>query len=317
MDAATSKRLRKAEKLDPQNDKPNEAYDVAENSPSKQSNTESPEIPLVDGKVEIESRLKKNRYERWQEIYNLADQHIRPYLDEYRENGFMVRRNTISDEVIQMLLCGQDDEASAHAAANHRLQRRAHIARERWMGAIRAIAFNREIGGGVCAVRMKGRYDLPLPPKLARRMEAELESQGVMQILKSICPIAKIRTQNVMLSAPGSERQPVHTDSSWSGCPHLDPVPHYVTVLIPLTEQDDETGGTRLWPKSHRDFNMVLGLKDGFVDMVRPRIDVGDALIFDGLLSHCGMENVSKSRDRYFFYLAFSSRHDPNTDVTG
>ena len=66
-----------------------------------------------------------------------------------------------------------------------------------------------------------------------------------------------------MLSEPGSARQPIHTDSNWDGHRNRDPRPHYFTILIPLTDQDLETGGTRVYPGTHRDINLgakVMGV---------------------------------------------------------
>ncbi len=79
--------------------------------------------------------------------------------------------------------------------------------------------------------------------------------------------------------------------------------------------QNSETGGTRVWPGTHLNEHLMIIEKEGFVDMIDPLLKIGDALIFDGLLPHCGLENKSK-KDRYFFYLSFSSKHDHNTDLT-
>jgi hypothetical protein len=257
---------------------------------------------------------KGKRYEIWQQLRERADEDVRGYLDEYREKGFFIVRQTFSQEILDLLLEGKG--ADNVTQRQHRLSRSAHRARDCWAGAREMLRLNRCAGGGICALRGKGRYDLPLPPDIARRALAVLEEKSVMRIITSICPKARVRTANVMLSEPGSERQPIHTDSVWDGCAHKDPLPHYLTVLIPLTEQNQLTGGTRVWPGSHRDIEFPL-TEQGQLDMIEPLLKTGDALIFDGLLSHCGLENKDLRDDRYFFYLAFSSRHDPNTDATG
>lgn len=51
--------------------------------------------------------------------------------------------------------------------------------------------------------------------------------------------------------------------------------------------------------------------------MVEPTLNKGDALVFDGLLTHLGMANNSETSDRYFYYAALAKGHDRNTDVTG
>jgi hypothetical protein len=61
------------------------------------------------------------------------------------------------------------------------------------------------------------------------------------------------------------------------------------------------------------------------VDCSGDVVSVGDALIFDGLLLHCGLENryevTSKNPKfyggRYFYYAAFSRSQDPNVSATG
>jgi len=258
---------------------------------------------------------KKSRLDRWQDLLQNADPGLRELMEEYRENGFLVFGNVLSESVVNELLHGKSIDEDALPPA--RLMRRARLARHVWLGAKEMIQLHRDAGGGDCAVRAKGRFDYPLPVGVARKVETALEEKGVLHLLRSLCPKAVIRTENIMLSEPSSERQPIHTDSSWDGCSSKQPIPHYVTVLIPLTRQDKETGGTRVWPKSHASYDSKISGDKGFIDMIEPKIKVGDALIFDGLLSHCGTENKSKDRQRYFFYLAFSSRHDPNTDATG
>mmetsp|Transcript_6082 Transcript_6082/g.7315 ORF Transcript_6082/g.7315 Transcript_6082/m.7315 type:complete len:163 (-) Transcript_6082:97-585(-) len=158
---------------------------------------------------------------------------------------------------------------------------------------------------------------------LARRpvLDRLIESE-VFDFIRFICPRGRWRTHDILLSKPGSTRQVIHTDSSWDGKRRRNPPIHYLTVLIPLTLQDRATGGTRVWPRTHRVKDAYVGHNEDYVDAVHPLLKVGDALIFDGLLSHCGMENRSgivgdKARDRYFYYGAFASGHDPNTDVTG
>lgn len=175
-----------------------------------------------------------------------------------------------------------------------------------------------EVVRGSITMREPGRFDLPLPPHVMDRVVAELEASGVLEFLRVLCPQGRFRTQNVLLSRPGSTQQKVHTDSAWSESVAAEnPAPHYITVLVPLTKQTAETGGTRVWPGSHRSFNYtILNDPTKYVDTVSPLVEVGDALVFDGLLSHCGMANRSHE-DRFFFYSSFSKGHDPNVDVTG
>jgi ectoine hydroxylase-related dioxygenase (phytanoyl-CoA dioxygenase family) len=91
---------------------------------------------------------------------------------------------------------------------------------------------------------------------------------------------------------------------------------------VRLSKHSAQQGGTRVWPRTHLDETREIVPERGYIDTIEPLLNVGDALVFDGLLCHCGMENLSGliddfPRDRFFYYAAFSSTHDPNTDVTG
>lgn len=264
----------------------------------------------------LSSIPKKTRQEKWNELVEIAEPEYRTLMNDYWENGYFIVKDVFDRCLIQELLDGVD-LSILEREQNHRLKRRAQIVRQVWHGARTMIQMHRDAGGGACAVRAKGRFDYQLPPSVTPRINKILEDKGLLKVLKYICPKATLRTENVMLSEPGSERQVIHIDSAWEGFSFVDPLPHYITLLIPLTVQDEETGGTRVWPKSHRDYHRGIRPSEGYVDMVEPLLNVGDALVFDGLLSHCGLENKSKDRDRYFFYLAVSTRHDPNTDSTG
>jgi len=185
--------------------------------------------------------------------------------------------------------------------------------------------------GGVISVRaplasrQAGRYDLPLPPAVADAWEGEALSD-VLEFTRFLVPNGRLRASDVLLSEPGSERQAVHYDSSWdrerpgarSTTPRspVNPKLHYATILVPLTKPSKRTGSTRVWPRTHR--NRALGASALARDYADTHdVAVGDALVFDGLLAHCGLENVSEQISRYFYYAAWSAEADPNTEVTG
>jgi hypothetical protein len=112
-------------------------------------------------------------------------------------------------------------------------------------------------------VRSSGRYDYPLPNDICRGMENKLRSNGILNLVQYMLKgRGIIRAQNVMLSAPGSINQPVHTDSQWSNRPTRNPKPHYLTVLIALTDQDLLTGGTKVYPgknsSNHQQFSILI-----------------------------------------------------------
>ena len=141
-------------------------------------------------------------------------------------------------------------------------------------------------------VRSAGRYDMELNHTVAQPITDSAKSviEFVQYLLNKR---GSVKTHNVMLSEPGSARQPIHTDSNWDGHRNRDPRPHYFTILIPLTDQDLETGGTRVYPGTHRDINLGAKVNGGTVEHVENPQKAGDALVFDGLLQHHGTENVS------------------------
>ena len=114
--------------------------------------------------------------------------------------------------------------------------------------------------------------------------------------------------------------QPVHTDSDWGKRKKQNPRPHYYTILIALSPHNKHTGGTKLYPGSHRD----VSIEPDESKATHLDLNPGDALVFDGLLLHCGMPNLSgttghgEEQDRFLYYTAISTdRVDANTQVTG
>ena len=234
-------------------------------------------------------------------------------LEQYENEGYFILNNVFESDVIDDLL----DGGIVFENRKCRIPRKCKEYRQIWCGARKMIKAQLEAGGYGLAQRGKGRFDLQLPTVLRPRIELVLKEKKVFKYLETLCPKARVTTENIMLSAPGAARQGVHTDSSWElyrsrGKPPI----HYITVLIPLTEQTIETGGTRVWPRSHLNSSMEVSQDTGFIDMLSPKLKVGDALFFDGLLAHCGLENTSEILERYFFYLAFSTKFDENTSVT-
>ena len=298
-------------------------------------------------KEETTAATKNPPKKRWKDaMMERTPPDLVDLVNAYVDKGFVVFRNAASVETVRMLLDGSDEEAAT--APNHAngtagpgpgpggRALRPRKAGQVWRGARKTLEANVISQGslqtvtGPLTMRQAGRFDIPIAATARDVLGEELESKGLLRFLRAVCPRGKFRTQNVLVSRPGSEQQRVHTDSVWD-VSHAakNPAPHYLTVLIPLTKPTAETGGTRVWPHSHSDFEWPLlneaavgnppdaQVKKGqFVDIVSPLLDVGDALVFDGLLSHCGMANRSHA-DRFFYYAAFCTGHDPNTDVTG
>ena len=212
------------------------------------------------------------------------------------------------------------------SSAGMRRSLRQRSSAQAWRGAIKTISAHiRKSDSGVSisaplCTRSHGRYDFPLPEKIQEQTQAVLDSSPVMKLISYMLKGRfSSSTRNIMLSEPGSSCQDVHTDSSWAGKRQRNPAPHYYTVLIPLVNQTKETGGTRLYPGTHLDSTARIEGDGGLIKGVEDPQSAGDAIVFDGLLQHCGTANVSFSPpiDRYFFYAAFCRGRDANVDVTG
>ena len=268
------------------------------------------------------------------------------------KDGYTVFPNVLSKEIIYFFLHNIENKSNPKQhqfVTNENLSSvllpkrnlRKRSASQVWKGAIATIdAHINRVGeritvkAPVC-VRSEGRFDLELNDIAAKPINDSVTDvvQFVQYLLNHR---GKIKTQNVMLSEPGSARQPIHTDSNWEGKRQRDPRPHYFTILIPLTDQDLETGGTRIFPGTHRDVNLGAKENGGTIEGVENPQKAGDALVFDGLLQHHGTENVTgqekksdgndgssnsltitKKRNRYFYYMAIAVGADPNTYVTG
>jgi hypothetical protein len=271
----------------------------------------------------------------------------------YLENGYVIWKQALIPSTISLLLCGEDSSIATTTtttttnnvnvdpstppdtipsttqlpiSSSSRLLR-TRSANQVWSGAIKTIHANISMLGemiqvkGPVAMRGQGRFDLNLPVGPISLVQKDLQQTGVLDFLKLLCPRASIRTHNVMLSQPDSLRQCIHTDSDWNKVGMNQgkdgPSPHYVTVLIPLTKQTSETGSTRIWPGTHKIREMSPEQEKTQWTDTYDMLEIGDALIFDGLLAHCGLENRSRDQERYFYYCAFSRFHDDNVEVTG
>lgn len=122
-----------------------------------------------------------------------------------------------------------------------------------------------------------------------------------------------------IVSLPGSADQAMHADT-----PHLfehmpDLPAHYINVFAPGTPFDEEVGGTAFVHGSHRlDFTAKhCGSSDNYKAvypyLVRPRLDLGDVVLFDCRVLHFGMANRSKTVERVMLYTNTTQAwfHDP------
>ena len=93
-----------------------------------------------------------------------------------------------------------------------------------WSGAVATInAHINRVGSRITVkaplcVRSAGRYDMELNHTVAQPITDSAKSviEFVQYFLNKR---GSVKTHNVMLSEPGSARQPIHTDSNWDGHP--------------------------------------------------------------------------------------------------
>ena len=258
------------------------------------------------------------------------------------KRGFAVFENVLSHAVMDLLLDGpkekettpdthSNSEEEQENRCNGRRVLRKRSAMQTWHGAKATIAahIDRRSSGQITikaplCTRSSGRYDMPLTNDVASPIFMSLQKAGLIDFVQFLLSNrGTIRTQNIMLSEPGSQRQPIHTDSNWDRHCKRDPKPHYYTILIPFVDQNKFTGGTMLYPETHRTTKLAAVEDGGSVKGIEPPQKAGNALVFDGLLQHRGTENVSGEEgkgdpvDRYFYYMAICIGKDPNTYVTG
>lgn len=284
---------------------------------------------------------------KWQrELLENSPEWAREHVRNLLTVGFCRVQNVFNRSMVDTLLKGGGLEEKQSVV---RRVLRERTARQTWKGAKDTIEahIDQKSNGRVTVLapaceRSHGRYDFPLPEEVIKSLSIveKLEARPLALVRHMLSsrsrkrnnceepPVKKrkpskrgrIKTQNVMLSKPGSILQPVHTDSDWGKRAKQNPRPHYYTILIALSPHNKHTGGTKLYPGSHRD----VSIEPDESKATHLDLNPGDALVFDGLLLHCGMPNLSgttghgEERDRFLYYTAISTdRVDANTQVTG
>ncbi len=111
-----------------------------------------------------------------------------------------------------------------------------------------------------------------------------------------------------IVSLPGSAEQALHADT-----PHLfehipDLPAHYINVFAPCTPFEEKVGGTAFIHGSHDlSFTAKHYEADGnasfYPFLVRPKLTVGDVILFDCRILHFGLANTSASTERCICYV--------------
>jgi len=143
-------------------------------------------------------------------------------------------------------------------------------------------------------------------------------SPKLLPILRQILgPDCVIHSFGAVCAFPGSDMQHFHKDhgplyAEAGGLNGFLP-PFCLRVHLPMTDLDEATGTTALWPGSHRDSTnretQQLGksVGDGVAGAFMPYPKMGDCYLMDFRISHRGTPNVS-DRARTVLYMLFSRR---------
>lgn len=149
---------------------------------------------------------------------------------------------------------------------------------------------------------------------------------------------AKLVYAGLILSFPGSAKQPWHQDGHPlfpelldAEEPLADLPPYALNVFIPLTPIESALGPTEFWVASHKESSLkrvqqVLASQpnndnddddddeifpsltndDAPTGVVAPTLNKGDILIYDYRICHRGTENVSTTAVRPMLYLMYA-----------
>jgi hypothetical protein len=126
-----------------------------------------------------------------------------------------------------------------------------------------------------------------------------------------VTPAPSVGRFGSVISLPGAGDQAIHADT-----PHLfhdvQCPAHYINFFIPGVQADDSVGWTAFVPRSHnldvcRDVmaDGVEGKKLLHRNIVRPRHNIGDVLLFDCRVLHFGTGNTSSGVDRPLHYVNY------------
>jgi ectoine hydroxylase-related dioxygenase (phytanoyl-CoA dioxygenase family) len=125
---------------------------------------------------------------------------------------------------------------------------------------------------------------------------------------------------STMTSDPGSPRQPIHPDNSWT------PTPVLYTAFVALQDIDDEMGPTLFLPgtntkEAHQQFfHEDSQVRTEFckrVEYCTSSLKKGDVQIMDSRVLHAGLDNRSQDRRRTLFYFTIRNPRCNPRDFVG
>ncbi len=113
---------------------------------------------------------------------------------------------------------------------------------------------------------------------------------GVMNsLMKDYCDRIQINLTQAIRIHPGETEQLPHRDDEMFPIEHGS-VPFMINAMWAVSDFSKENGGTRLWPRSHKD---EVTREPDYDDVYYAEMDAGDVVLYVGSLLHCGGANVS------------------------
>ncbi|MFK8111728.1 MAG: phytanoyl-CoA dioxygenase family protein [Rubripirellula sp.] len=158
------------------------------------------------------------------------------------------------------------------------------------------------------------RYMISVDVKAEFNSPALYANPSVMSVLSRLLgEHFVISSFGSVLAFPGADAQPVHCDY-----PPLYPnpeicvglPPHAITLVVPLVDIDETTGGTAMWLGTHRQPNAGeelerLSQSESIEGAVCLQPKMGDAFLMDYRLIHAGSANRS-NETRPIMYIVYS-----------
>ena len=124
-----------------------------------------------------------------------------------------------------------------------------------------------------------------------------------------------------MTSDPGSPRQPIHPDNSWT------PTPVLYTAFVALQDIDADMGPTLFLPHTHTQkahaqfFHDDTAVRQNFlenqVEYKTSQLKKGDVQIMDSRILHAGLDNRSEDKRRTLFYFTIRNPSCDPRDFVG
>ncbi|CAE7757710.1 rpl5 [Symbiodinium pilosum] len=143
------------------------------------------------------------------------------------------------------------------------------------------------------------RWDLKL--QLSNEVKIALTSilGRLQKVLETLRPSWQLTELAAMCTFPSDPGQPVHADTSHVYDQQV------VTIFVALHDISPERGPTKMYPKSHLDGELHLGMKEvDEASAVLCTMNMGDCVVMDSRLLHCGTANTSDLH-RFLFYTSW------------